>query len=161
MTVVQPSLNSCCIVSNGNKRTPGSVVITDPAKSVTAIIAMNRKVSTLLENIAESGSACLITMVQGNVLAIGISHWIVASQTGLFAGAASVGALALAKTDNRWAVAGILGGVTAIVDYFVHPGMIGGAATEAIITGAGAAALSLIVHQLVSRARRRRRVSAK
>lgn len=117
---------------------------------------MNRKVSTLVENIAESGSACLITMVQGNVLAIGIGHWVVASQTGLFAGAASVAALALAKTDNRWAVSGILGVVTAVVDYFVHPGMIGGAATEAIITGAGAAALSLIIHELVSRIRRLR-----
>ena len=125
-------------------------------KGITAIVATNRKLSTLVENIAESGSACLITMVQGNVLAIGISHWVIASQTGLVAGAASAAALALAKTDNRWAVAGILGVVTAVVDYFIHPGMIGGAATEAIITGAGAAALSLVVHVLVSRIRRRR-----
>lgn len=125
-------------------------------KGITAIVATNRKVSTLVENIAESGSACLITMVQGNVLAIGISHWVIASQTGLVAGAASAAALALAKTDNRWAVAGILGVVTAVVDYFIHPGMIGGAATEAIITGAGAAALSLVVRVLVSRIRRRR-----
>lgn len=117
-------------------------------------VAMNRKVSTLVENIAESGSACLITMVQGNVLAIGIGHWVVASQTGLVAGATSVAALAVANTDNRWAIAGILGAVTAIVDYFIHPSMIGDNLTEALITGTGAAALSLIVHELVVRYRR-------
>ena len=117
---------------------------------------MNRKVSTLAENIAEAGSACLLTMVQGNLLAVGVSHWLIASQTGLVAGAASAAALALIKNDNRWAAAGILGLVTAVVDYFVHPGTIGGAATEAIITGAGAAALSLVVHETISLVRRRR-----
>jgi hypothetical protein len=120
---------------------------------------MNKKVTTLAENIAESGAACLITMVQGNVLAVGISHWVIASQTGLVAGAASVAALTVAKTDNRWAVAGILGMVTAVVDYFIHPGMIGSAATEAMITGAAAAGLSLVVHELVTSIRRRRMAS--
>lgn len=119
------------------------------------IVAMNRKVTTLVENIAESGSACLITMVQGNVLAIGVGHWVIASQTGLVAGAASVAALSVAKTENRWAIAGILGVVTAIVDYFIHPSMIGDNLTEALITGTGAAALSLIIHELVVRYRRR------
>jgi len=117
---------------------------------------MKKPVSTLAENIAESGAACLITMAQGNILAVGVSHWVIASQTGLVAGAASVAALTVAKTDNRWAVAGILGAVTAIVDYFIHPGMIGSAVTEALITGAAAACLSLAVHALVSRFRRQR-----
>ena len=53
-------------------------------------------------------------------------------------------------------MAGILGTVTAVVDYFIHPGMIGSAATEAMITGAAAAGLSLVVHELVTRIRRRR-----
>ena len=104
---------------------------------------MKNKITPFVENIAESGAACLVTMVQGNILALGLSHWIIASQTGLVAGTAAAAAITLAKTENRWILAGVLGGCTAVVDYFVHPGMIGdGAATEAIITGLGAAVLS-------------------
>ena len=117
---------------------------------------MRKRLGTFAENIAESGAACLITMVQGNVLAMGVSHWVIASQTGLAAGAAAVAALSVANTENRWAVAGILGLATAVVDYFVHPGMFGAAATEAIVTGLAAAALSLVTHSLVSRFRRRK-----
>ena len=104
---------------------------------------MKNKITPFVENIAESGAACLVTMVQGNLLALGLSHWIIASQTGLVAGTAAATAITLAKTNNRWILASILGVSTAIVDYFMHPGMIGdGAATEAIITGFGAAVLS-------------------
>ena len=111
---------------------------------------MKKKITPFVENIAESGAACLFTMVQGNILALGISHWIIASQTGLVAGTAAAAAITLAKTDNRWILAGILGVSTAIVDYFIHPGMIGeAAATEAIITGFGAAMLSYAAGSLV------------
>lgn len=116
---------------------------------------MNKKIATLAENIVESGAACLITMAQGNVLAMGVSHWVIASQTGLFAGAASVAALSAVRTDNRWLVAGVLGLATAVVDYFVHPGMLGSAATEAAVTGLGAAALSLSVGVVAKRLRSR------
>lgn len=117
---------------------------------------MNRKVSTLAENVAEAGAACLFTMAQGNILAIGVSHWIIASQTGLAAGTASLVALTLAKTENRWAVAGILGTITAVVDFFIHPAMAFGRFTEPALTGLGAAVLSLIVHELATRYQRRK-----
>lgn len=111
---------------------------------------MKNKITPFIENIAESGAACLVTMVQGNILALGLSHWIIASQTGLVAGTAAATAVTLARTDNRWILAGILGVSTAIVDYFVHPGMIGdAAATEAIITGLGAAVLSYVAGSLI------------
>ena len=97
-------------------------------------MSVKKKITPFIENIAESGAACLVTMVQGNLLALGLSHWIIASQTGLVAGTAAATAITLAKTDNRWILAGILGLSTAVVDYFVHPGMIGEAAvTEAIL----------------------------
>ena len=118
---------------------------------------MKKKLAPYIENIAESGAACLVTMVQGNVLALGLSHWIIASQTGLVAGTAATAAITLARTENRWILAGILGVSTAIVDYFVHPGMIGeAAATEAIITGFGAAVLSYVAGSLLVRYRARR-----
>ena len=111
---------------------------------------MKKKLAPLAENIAESGVACLVTMVQGNVLLLGLGHWITASQTGLVAGSAATAAILMAKSDNRLVIAGILGAITAIVDYFIHPGMIGDArVTEAIITGLGAAVLSYGLGTLV------------
>lgn len=96
-------------------------------------------------------------MVQGNLLLLGLSHWITASQTGLIAGTAAATAITLAKTDNRLILAGVLGVSTAIVDYFVHPGMIGEwAAIEAIITGLGAAVLSYAVGTILIKIRERR-----
>ncbi|MEO0996799.1 MAG: hypothetical protein AAFX58_04705 [Pseudomonadota bacterium] len=119
---------------------------------------MRKKLSPFIENIAESGAACLVTMVQGNLLLLGLTHWITASQTGLVAGTAAATAITLARTDNRLTLAGILGISTAVVDYFVHPGTIGdGAATEAIITGLGAAALSYAAGTFFLWRRRRRR----
>ncbi len=119
---------------------------------------MKKRLAPLAENIAESGAACLLTMVQGNVLLLGLGHWITASQTGLVAGTAATVAILLARSDNRLLIAGILGGVTAIVDYFVHPGMIGEAAvTEAIVTGLGAAALSYGLGTAVLEFRNRQR----
>ncbi len=116
---------------------------------------MKEKLAPYFENIAESGAACLVTMVQGNLLLLGLSHWITASQTGLVAGTAAATAITLAKTDNRLILAGVLGVSTAIVDYFVHPGMIGkGAATEAIITGLGAAVLSYAVGTILIKTRK-------
>ena len=116
-----------------------------------------KKLAPFVENIAESGAACLITMVQGNLLLLGLSHWITASQTGLIAGTAAATAITLAQTDSRLILAAILGVSTAIVDYFVHPGMIGDAAiTEAIVTGFGAAILSYAVGTILIKVRQRR-----
>lgn len=103
---------------------------------------MKPKITPIFENVAEATAACLITMTQGNFLAFTLSHWLIASQTGLLAGIAASAALVLTRTDNRWVIAMVLGTVTAAVDYFVHPGMFGTVATEAIVTGLGAAILS-------------------
>lgn len=122
---------------------------------------MKKKLTPFIENIAESGAACLVTMVQGNLLLIGASHWITASQTGLIAGTLAATTLTLTKTDNRLFIAALLGLVTAVVDYFVHPGMIGESAfAEAIITGLGAAALSYLAGTLMIRFRKRRAAKA-
>ena len=98
-----------------------------------------------VENAAEATSACLLTMVQGNLLAITLGHWLIASQTGLAAGAATAFVLFLWSNTSPWQVALVLGVLTAIVDFFVHPGQFGPVALEAIVTGAGAALLSWLV----------------
>jgi len=117
---------------------------------------MKNKVTPLVENIAESGAACLVTMVQGNLLALGLSHWLIASQTGIVAGTAATAAIVVAKTDKRWVMAVVLGIATAIVDYVVHPGMFGPIALEAIVTGVGAAVLSLAAGAIVRAVRTRK-----
>jgi hypothetical protein len=100
----------------------------------------------VLENISESATACLITMVQGNVLALGLGHWIIASQTGVVAGVLASVALYASRGRGRWVVATVLGVITAIVDYMIHPGAFGPVFLEAAVTGLAAAGLSLLVH---------------
>lgn len=106
---------------------------------------MNRKIAPFVENVAESTTACLFMMVQGNVLALTLGHWLIASQTGLIAGGLTAAALLFTKTNKRWLIAIVLGSVTAVVDFFVHPGMLESAILEALLTGVGAGLLSLIV----------------
>lgn len=106
---------------------------------------MKRKITPFVENIAESTSACLFMMVQGNLLGLTLSHWLIASETGIVAGIIASIAILLARTSRRWVVAIVLGLVTAVVDFFVHPGMFESVVLEAALTGLGAALLSLSV----------------
>lgn len=115
------------------------------------------RLAPFVENIAESTTACLVTMVQGNLLALTVGHWMIASRTGVIAGALASAAILVARTNKRWVVSAALGGVTAVVDYFVHPGQFGPAAMEAVVTGLGAAVLSYVVGALVRRIRARSR----
>jgi hypothetical protein len=106
---------------------------------------MKRKIAPFIENISESTVACLVTMVQGNLLALGVGHWVIASRTGVIAGVVASVALLLARTRRRWVISAVLGAVTGVTDYFVHPGQFGPVAMEAVVTGLGAAVLSFLV----------------
>ncbi len=123
---------------------------------------LKKRLAPFAENIAESTTACLITMVQGNVLLLGLSHWIVASQTGIVAGVIATVAVFLARTDKRWVIAVVLGAITAVVDFFIHEGSFGPAFLEALVTGTGAGVLSYVIGMLVHwwQARRRLKSSA-
>ena len=109
------------------------------------MLQMNKRIGPLVEYVAESTTACLVTMVQGNVLALTFSHLLIASQTGIVAGTVASVAIFLSRNNKRWIISLVLGIATAVVDYFVHPGMFGPAAMEAIVTGITAAALSYLV----------------
>ena len=115
----------------------------------------NKRFAPFAEYLAESTTACLVTMVQGNFLALTLGHLAIASQTGVVAGLIAAVTLAFAKTDKRWVISIVLGVATSIVDYFVHPGMFGTAATEAIVTGFAAAVLSYLVGTAVRYYKRR------
>ena len=110
-----------------------------------------KRAGPVFENMTESATACLLTMVQGNVLALGVGHWIVASQTGVAAGILATVALYASGGRGRWVVAGVLALTTGIVDYLVHPGGFGPVAAEAVVTGLAAGGLSVLVGLLKER----------
>jgi hypothetical protein len=118
---------------------------------------MKIKLAPYAENMCESGISCLLTMVQGNVLALTISHWLVASQTGLLAGAIVGTTVIAAKLRRPWVVSLVLGVVTTAVDAVVHHTRFGfESLTEAAVTGAGAFVLSLAVSDTLQRWRQKR-----
>jgi hypothetical protein len=79
------------------------------------------------------------------LLILGVGHWVIASRTGVIAGVVASVAILLARTQRRWVISAVLGAVTGVVDYFVHPGQFGPVAMEAIVTGLGAALLSYLI----------------
>jgi hypothetical protein len=96
------------------------------------------------EGVSESTIACLLAMVQGNLLVLTIGHLLVAMQTGFIAGIIAFGVTVKARINNHWAIALLLGISTTIIDYLIHPSSFGGAATEAIVTGLIAGLLSFM-----------------
>lgn len=111
----------------------------------------------MIEYVSESTAACLFTMVQGNLLALTASHLLIASQTGVIAGTIATIGLFIANTRNRWLISTALGAITAVVDFYVHPGMFGSVVTEAIVTGLAAAVLSYLVGVALQRVRVKRK----
>lgn len=107
----------------------------------------------LIENVSEATAACLIAMVQGNLLALSLSHWLIASQTGILAGVATTAAMIAARIQRPWVISVTLGIATTIVDFYVHPGMFGPIFAEAAVTGLAAGLLSWGVHALLARNR--------
>ena len=80
-------------------------------------MSQKKKVGAFFENVGEAAAACLTTILQGNLLVLGVGHRIIASQTGIAAGVLDTVALLLAKTQNRLAISATLGVITAVVDY--------------------------------------------
>jgi len=110
-----------------------------------------------LERTCEAGMACMLTMVQGNLLALTLTHWLVASQTGIVAGAIASTAVVATRLRRPWLISLTLGVVTIPVDALVHPGKFEmGGVSEAVVTGVGAFALSLVASAAVRALGRRK-----
>ena len=117
---------------------------------------MKKSGKTLIEGVSESTAACLLVMVQGNIL-VGLTgaHLFIAAQTGIAAGAFAFLVGWLVQANKYWAMPLLLGVCTAVVDYYVHPGSFGSFATEAVVTGLVAGLISLGV-ALFARFRKQR-----
>ena len=61
---------------------------------------MNKKIVPFVEYSAESMTACLVLMVQGNILALTATHLLTASQTGIIAGGIAAAGLYFARASK-------------------------------------------------------------
>ena len=114
---------------------------------------MRKQVAPFFEHTTEATVACLFAMVQGNLLVLSLSHWWIASQTGVVAGALTALAAWRFRDARPWVVSIGFGVITAIVDALIHPGMFGPAFFEAGLTGVVAALLSWGVQLWIRRNR--------
>ena len=110
---------------------------------------MNSKLKLFGSAMAKVTPACLMLMVQGNVLALGLMHWQTALKTAGIVGILLVGLSFSAKTkaisDNKYSMAGMVALVTTLVDFNMHPSNFAGETTEAPMTGVAAGLLWLLV----------------
>ena len=109
---------------------------------------LSQKIKIFLAPFCEATPACLLVMVQGNIWLATIGHLQRALETGFVTGA---GVLILSLFTHRWLgnkyiVAGITGGMCFVADLLAHPTHFGGFTTEAIVTGAITAIISLAVN---------------
>ena len=99
--------------------------------------------------LAKVTPACLMLMVQGNVLALGLVHWQTALKTsgivGVLLVALSFSARTKAISENKYSMSGMVALATTLVDFNVHPSNYSGEATEALMTGVAAGLLWLLV----------------
>lgn len=117
---------------------------------------MKEKVKSLTEGVSESTAACLLAMVQGNILALTLGHIAIALQTGVIAGSIALAFSLVLRAERIWVTPLLLGISTAVVDYFVHPSSFGAAATEALVTGFVAGLLALLLRTAVKLIQRRK-----
>ena len=109
---------------------------------------LRQKIKIFLTPFCEATPACLLVMVQGNIWLATMGHFHKALETGFVTG---VGVFILSLFTYRWfgnkyVVAGITGGMCFIADLLIHPTHFGSYTTEAIVTGAVAAIISLAVN---------------
>lgn len=97
---------------------------------------------------AETGAACLIVMLQGQLAGATLGHLAVASETGLLTVFPLLG-LTLTRHarhfGNRWTSAVLVGACTLFADAIIHGSHFPGKYTEAAVTAAAASVLSIAV----------------
>ncbi|MDA8552188.1 hypothetical protein N9K78_02755 [Aquiluna sp.] len=109
---------------------------------------MKFRLALFARHLTQSTAACATAMSRGDISTFNWEHWQEALSTG-----SSVGLLAvvfafgrLKKLQaNRWGVAGIAFLATVIADFFMDHSHYGGLIGEPLVTGFGAALLSLLV----------------
>lgn len=65
-----------------------------------------RPLTSIAENVCEAGAACLVTMVQGNLLAVTLAHGAIASRTVVVSGLAASLLVWITRSSRPWMWAG-------------------------------------------------------
>lgn len=110
----------------------------------------SKSVGTAVEHLAESTVACVFSMVQGNLAVIGLSHLVIAIQTGLLTGLFSLLGLLIVKTQRRFLLAVQLGIATVLADFLIHYFALGTSSVESLYTGMMAVFLYLLYTSVFS-----------
>lgn len=107
---------------------------------------MIKRIKKSAETFGQAWVACLLAMVQGDFTVISLYHVKVAAETGIFTAISYFLCSFVATLDNKWANATAVGLLTSVCDILVHPTHFGAAWAEAAVTGIGAGALAIILH---------------
>ena len=107
---------------------------------------LRQKIKIFLTPFCEATPACLLVMVQGNIWLATMGHLHKALETGFVTGVLILSLFTYRWFGNKYVVAGITGGMCFIADLLIHPTHFGSYTTEAIVTGAVAAIISLVVN---------------
>lgn len=106
------------------------------------------QVAVFARHLGQATAACLTAMSQGELGTVTVAHWLVALQTGTWAGILGV-AMTFGRFRrfqmSRWGVATLAVVGTFMGDFLTHPTHFGGPLTEAAVTALGAGLLCLLV----------------
>ena len=97
---------------------------------------------------AEVGAVCVLLMVQGHLLDATLTHFAIAGKTGVLATVPLVGVTLTRHARvmaNRWISSALIGACGVAADVISHGSHYPGAYTEAVLTGLGAFAVSVVV----------------
>ena len=103
------------------------------------------KTKTWTQKASESGTACAVAMVGGDLTVFSIKHALVAAKTGSIAATVYVISAGLFGVQNRFAQAWLIAMATMCVDMVVHSTHYGNNYTEALYTGLGAGFIALMM----------------
>lgn len=114
---------------------------------------LRQKIKLFLTPFCETTPACMLVMVQGNIWVATLGHLKTAAETGFLTGAGVIILSLFTERwfDNKYAVAAVIGSMSFIADLLVHPSHFGSFTTEAIVTGAITAMISLTVNFLAKK----------
>lgn len=107
---------------------------------------IKQRADIFIRRVSEATPSCLMMMVQGNVSALTLAHWLKALQVGFLTGGMAVLVSLSGRKElqeNKFVIAGLTGFLTAVADYMTHPTHFGGPTTEAVTTGIAAGLLCL------------------
>jgi hypothetical protein len=100
------------------------------------------------KRLSESTTACALVMTQGSLSVLSLGHWIVALKTGILASFATALVVWAGKgewVDNKYAMAGLIGLLTAVVDGNIHPASF---SQENVVTGIAAGLLCIVMSKV-------------